>query len=148
MGRTRNSSQVGLKERQEEFWRHAIRRWQQSGQSQAEFCRVEKLSASSFSQWKVMLAKGDSDLAADKEGERTVPRQRIAPSFVRLELGDPQTEERNIAKDKKSHVNNGSAAQLIAAELMDSRNGYHVRIYNGADRMTLSALIAALATLG
>lgn len=40
---------------QEIFWQQHIKNWQKSGQTQSDYCGLNKLSASSFSKWKAKL---------------------------------------------------------------------------------------------
>lgn len=53
--RKRASSAYQLERRQ--YWREMISQWQQSGLSQAAFCRRHTLQTQQFSKWKLHLAK-------------------------------------------------------------------------------------------
>ena len=140
----------------EELWRDILARWGESATSQAEFCRQEGLNAQTFSSWKAVIAQRDLEKAATKVRRRApglnpcgavTPAASIEhkPAFLRL-----QVEERDISEKAAAHKDLNEAersipgGQVVAAELTDSRGG-RVRIFNGADRPTLSALIAALA---
>ena len=43
----------------EQCWRERIAAWRESGQTQQAFCQAQGLSISSFSRWKVKLARRD-----------------------------------------------------------------------------------------
>jgi hypothetical protein len=45
----------------EQGWRERIAAWRESGQSQQAFCRAQGWSMSSFSRWKIRLAKQAED---------------------------------------------------------------------------------------
>lgn len=57
----------------EQRWRERIEAWRSSGQSQAEFCRVQQIPVSSFSHWKGELARREQVRAADSESQVVVP---------------------------------------------------------------------------
>ena len=45
-------SKAGEQQRKRNFWKRHIEGWSRSGSIQAEYCRVQKLSAKSFTYWK------------------------------------------------------------------------------------------------
>jgi hypothetical protein len=58
---------------QEQRWRERIEAWRSSGQSQAEFCRVQEIPVSSFSHWKGELARREQLRAAEASESQVVP---------------------------------------------------------------------------
>jgi hypothetical protein len=141
----------------EEYWREKLRNWRSSGLSQADFCRKEGLNQNSFSSWKKIIAKRDIEQAprAKEVGDRA-KQQRLAaspklakkPMFVKLGFDSHAEADGGgnlvAAKADREGLPDG---QLLAAELLDPRSGLRVRVFNGADRSTLSALVASLAGL-
>jgi hypothetical protein len=144
--------------KKEAFWREKLRNWQDSGLSQAEFCRNEGLNPNSFSSWKVIIPKRDAERATTQRtsGDRGRARQTVAkqlaarrnkPTFVRLDLSEG-TNARTVSTRETidAEQSEPSGREFPAAELIDPRSGCRVRIFNGADRSTLTALVSALAT--
>ncbi len=128
----------------EAYWRHKLDEWKRSGLSQAAFCRREELNANTFSSWKTIIPERDAEQKVNGRSERTAPQEK--PSFVRVEV-----DTNDGAQPSPSAHTNSRAKPLeqppeltVAAELVDSKNGYRVHIFNGADSSTLSALVAAL----
>jgi hypothetical protein len=66
----------GRVRRTEGEWRELIARWRKSGLSAREFCRQEKLQASSFQRWQARL-NGASDR---KEFITVLPTSREVPA--------------------------------------------------------------------
>lgn len=56
MAKRKRASTAYQLERQQ-YWRQMISQWQQSGLSQAAFCRRHTLQTQQFSRWKIELAK-------------------------------------------------------------------------------------------
>lgn len=44
-------------EEKRRFWQQHITAWRQNGQSQKEYCRIEKLKISTFGYWRTRLSK-------------------------------------------------------------------------------------------
>ena len=141
----------------EAFWRAVLGRYQKSGLSQAEFCRREGLNPQNFSSWKGVLARRDLEQARKRIGnsgkqensrsgmDKAVSAKEKKPAFVRLQIA--AEEELGVSEADKGNRKpqpNGNNHQVIAAELT-APGGCQVRIFNGADSSTLSALIQALA---
>ena len=59
---TRGGSEAG--EQKAEYWRGQIALWQQSGESQVQFCRRRGLSRDQFCYWKSRLSPGPGNGAA------------------------------------------------------------------------------------
>jgi hypothetical protein len=58
----------------EHLWRERIDAWSGSGQTQRRFCQAHGISVSSFSRWKVELAR------RDELGAAIAPAGKMAPS--------------------------------------------------------------------
>lgn len=139
---------------QEDFWRIKVNQWQQTGKTQAEFCKEEGLNANTFSRWKRLLPKRDLQArrsARTRQRSVAANTSRVGtaeagPAFIRLELSDPG--EESTAATKRVPLPEQAAAPVsVAAELIDLGNGRRVRIFNGADQPTVAALLSALSVL-
>jgi len=142
------------KNAQEDFWRVKVNEWQQSGKTQAEFCKEEGLNAGTFSHWKRLLPKRDIQA---RRSART--RQKLVaadtsqggcaeagPAFIRLELSDP-VEQSTTAAKRVLLPEQTDGLTSVAAELLDLGSGRRIRIFNGADQPTVAALLSALSVL-
>ena len=154
MSRHDQSSKRDLKK--EAFWREAFAQYQKSGLNQAEFCRREGLNPQRFSGWKGLIAERDLEQARKitsnnekQENLRTgikASMQKKKPAFVKLQI-DPG-EELQFGEAHKSNTKLLPCShnhQVIAAELT-APAGCQVRVFNGADPSTISALLQALAS--
>ena len=70
------------------YWERLVRAWEQSGLSQAEFCRRRKIKPVAFGWWKRKL-KGAANKGGHHVGHGTAkPRARRGADFVELALPD------------------------------------------------------------
>ena len=148
----------------EVFWRQVIQRWQESGQRQADFCRQENIKTTTFSTWKERLRRRDAGIpspaarvpdvsprrqavkASKSVDNRGAKSGKSTPSFVRLEIDEAKDYTAKAPSKEQVPVDDVPAAnQLLAAELIDQATSRRLRIFNGADSATLSAVIAAMA---
>ena len=138
----------------EGFWREKLARWRESGGSQAAFCRENGLDANSFSSWKKVLAERDRAVksrSGTKVGalivsQKTNDSDAGAPAFVRYAITECQSAEG--AEKPASNAKQTVHAPSVAAELVDANSGRRLRIFNGADQVTVTALLSALSQLG
>ena len=139
----------------ESFWREKLRQWRESGQSQAAFCREHELGENSFSHWKRVIsereAKGKPVKSASSIEVKGIDEPHMmeadgsAPTFVRLGVADCLDAEEVEADESRSK---GSASQpMIAAEIVDASSGRRLRIFNGADQVTVASLLSALSSV-
>lgn len=66
----------------ERYWRVKLTRQKASGLSQAEFCRREEVNENSFSSWKVIIAKRDSEEKREKSSLRKAEREARSRSIL------------------------------------------------------------------
>jgi hypothetical protein len=135
----------------EAFWRETVARWRGSGTTQAEFCRKEHLNENNFSSWKKIIQ--DRELATI--GRKVEPVQRVQPiiapgrserptTFVRLDIaGSPEEAPAEKCKSQSETRLKNIAQPMLAAEIIDLDKGTRLRIYNGADPSTFTALLSA-----
>ena len=116
---TSNSYAIAVQQRRE-HWREIMRRWGESGLSQAAFCRRHKLRDGQFSWWKQWLA----GMTARGEGQSDA----AAPAFVPVKI--VQT---NLADENR--------LELL---LKGDRS---LRFCAGIDPARLSAIVKALEAL-
>lgn len=83
----------------EKFWRDTIAAQQKSGQSQAEYCRLNSLNENSFSWWKRELPARELRDRRERAQARKIVKQQTAPtvpvempSFVPLVLAGGESE--------------------------------------------------------
>ena len=50
------------------FWQRHLQRWRQSGLTQVQYCRQQRLSAAAFGWWKGQLSAGSSPCIKPKRG--------------------------------------------------------------------------------
>lgn len=136
----------------EAYWRKFLTQWRHSGLSQAEFCRRHGLNANTFSSWKTIIRERDAQRPGAGTGHirgRTGnPKNKTASAarFVRLEVDndppDPMQPQSGTVRPAAEAAS--SHAAVLAAEIFLPSTDCRVRIYNGANASTLSALISAL----
>jgi hypothetical protein len=139
----------------EGFWREKLARWRESGGSQAAFCRENGLDANSFSSWKKVLAERDrvvksrsgTKVGALMGSQKTNDSDAGAPAFVRYAITECQSAE-GAEKPPSNAKQTVHAVTRVAAELVDANSGRRLRIFNGADQVTVTALLSALSQLG
>ena len=71
------------------FWEDELRAWQESGQTQAEFCRRRGLEINTFPTWKHWLGLRGQERAQDlgtADGGPEVSPVRLAPVTIRPEV--------------------------------------------------------------
>ena len=152
MARRKRSS---MRDPQKEgYWRQMLTMWQNSGLSQAEFCRQERLNANTFSSWKAIIPERDAELETVKPVVQSHRRNAgpggrkphsATPAFVKLEVGDTNSSAEPAGSTVSPALVASSLGNQLAAELIAPQSGCLVRVFNGADHSTLSALVAALA---
>lgn len=138
----------------EAYWRKVLIEWRHSGLSQAAFCRSRVLNTNTFSSWKTIIRERDTertDLLPKPGRARSIGQpQKSAASparFVRLEVDNnpPGTYRSQAGPVNRTAGGTNNPAASLAAGLFLPSTDCCVRIYNGADPATLSALISALA---
>jgi len=120
-------------------WRELVERWQESGQTVREFCRIAEVRESAFYWWKRRLGR--------RHGGRGLGR------YEQASLQGKRTEARTSAADQDLH----QAARFLPVQLvMDQAselssgveihwaNGRSVRLRRGFDRQTLADVLAVL----
>ncbi len=115
-------------EQKERFWREVLRRHRGSGLSVREFCRGEDLKESAFYFWKRAIAE------RDREKKRGQPRK----TGVRTSKGQQPQTRATAATFMPLSVVGETRLEIVAP------NGWQVRVPDGADPQTLSAVVAAL----
>jgi hypothetical protein len=133
----------------EEFWRGTVKQWKGSGKSQAEFCREAGLNANTFSTRKRLIEGIEDEARRDRRRRKPAADSfshvdtGTAPAFIRFAVTDePETAN---AGDQFMRSETPTRMPTVAAELTDASNGRRIRIFNGADQATVTALISALA---
>ena len=58
------------------YWQKHQRRWEKSGKTQAEYCREQGISLSSFSNWRVKLGSGEQESSHLIEVQPKSPQMR------------------------------------------------------------------------
>jgi hypothetical protein len=141
----------------ESFWREKLSQWWESGQSQAAFCREHGLGENSFSHWKMVIAERDSKGKSEKSGSnielkgidephmKEAEVNASAPTFVRLGIAGCRDAEEVEADERGSKES--SSQPIIAAEIVDAGSGRRLRIFNGADQVTVATLLSVLSSV-
>jgi hypothetical protein len=111
----------------EKFWRNAIKRQIESGLSQNKFCEREKLSANTFSFWKRLIRKRDSEKETSGKGIFATGQPGVQP-FIPVVVSE--TSQRI---DTNQHQ--------VVAQVRFACN--LVSVFAGADIETLRALFSA-----
>jgi transposase-like protein len=116
------------------------------------YCRIHGVSSGNLHFWEKRLREMKLTNGVRKDGKHSRAGSsdrrsaRPKPTFVSLKLGPETTSTTNGAvqpKIKRS-LDVASGSGQVAAELVHTQTGCQVRIFNGADRSTLAALVAAL----
>jgi len=141
MAQSRNSLRDPEKE---VYWRQKLLEWKRSGLSQAEFCRREGLNQNTFSSWKTIIPERDAEQRIKDRSERVAAKEK--PSFIRVEVDTKGSAKVNKPAQDNSKMKTAERPpeRTVAAELIDAKIGYRVRIFNGADVSTLTAIVNAL----
>jgi hypothetical protein len=124
------------------FWKVKMDEWQKSGQSQAQFCRINGLNPNTFSAWKRVLSTREGQSQHYRQNQKRFdakPRSvqakaTAAPSFVKCEV-EPELLASSTGFQSRSQ-------QGLAAELTNASNSVSLRIFNGADQALISALLS------
>jgi hypothetical protein len=99
--------------------------------SQAKYCEEQGLNHHTFSSWNYIIKE------RDLEASRTVtPKQNSAPLFAKVEIAEPEV----VAARQEWSI---AAQPSVTAELVNIETGVKLRIFNGADQATLSAVLSA-----
>ena len=120
---------LNLNEAREKFWRSAIARQIESGLSQKRFCEREKISANSFSAWKISIRQQDEGKKpSPKQPAVSDARQPEVPPFIPVVVSETGhqfdlSRQSAVAEVRFAHI--------------------QVSIFAGADTETLCALFSA-----
>jgi len=147
-----SEKRVGKKDiEKEEYWRAVLKQCSQSQQSQSAFCKEQGLNKNTFWYWKSVISQRDAEKARINKGYK---RRRAAatktaqaespPLFARFAIADLSPTETGPPPRKSSQ---SEIPPSVAAEIVDANNGRRLRVFNGADQATVTALISALASL-
>jgi hypothetical protein len=112
-----------------ELWLDRFHRHSQSGQTIAEFCAAERVSAPSFYQWKRRLA---ATLSENQE-TRTVLAKPQQPSFAEVRIVG-QTSPTLVSLPGGIHIQLGT--DLVVAAIVIDRILQHACPTDGADAAT------------
>ena len=104
----------------------------ESGLSQAQFCKEHNLNAHTLSSWKYTIRDRDKELAS-----KTSSKQRTSPKFTKIDSSEPAPESAHVALPEAR-----ASASTITAELINAETGTKLRIFSGADQATLAAVLA------
>ena len=68
----------------EDFWRRHVKQWLNSGLSQSQYCREQKLASGSFATWKIKFVGPDSDKPPVQKKPLLLPIriERKTPPFI------------------------------------------------------------------
>ena len=114
-------------------WQQIIQQWQQSGMSQAEFCRLHQLNVNTFTWWKTSL------LGRGKAQAKQKPRQG-KEKFVPVVVTSGSEESR----DPPSRTPVRTAPWgMVAAEISNQEGSSRVQIFDGTSPETIAAIIGA-----
>jgi len=116
----------------ERYWRQMLGLLNESGLSQAQFCKEHNLNANTLSSWKYTIRDRDKELAS-----KTSSKHTTSPKFTKIESSEPVTESAHAFVQQAS-----VSASTITAELINAETGTKLRIFSGADQATLSAVLA------
>jgi hypothetical protein len=141
---TRKAGPGGRDIRKEEYWRKTLRRWQEGGLTQAEFCRKEGLKVNTFSSWKHVLQARDLHVQWRPEKSQAAPDANplVNHSFVAVDLTPDDFSSNNRARQSSA----GDQPDRLVAEIVDASKGRSLRIFQGASADTVSVLISAFAS--
>jgi hypothetical protein len=84
-------------------WQRRIARWEQSGRTQREFCREQRLALSTFQWWRARLKRAEPVTAA--------------PAFVPIALGaaDANAVEVTLRANTRVRVQGAAAIRVVDA---------------------------------
>lgn len=102
-------------------WYVHIEAWEQSGKSQALFCRELNLSLATFSYWRTQYLEEQrrrQRLAVNNTASALAPRKHPAPRFVALEP-QPQKLSANTMATVQAKLGDLSLALPLAMPVMD-----------------------------
>lgn len=100
-----------------QFWQRHLQRWSQSGLSQAQYCRQQRLSAAAFGWWKGRLSAGGS--------------KRVTPKSVREETGDKNSPFVELTLSDAGRTGSGSKGfpyEIVVGPQRCLRLGYHYEL--------------------
>lgn len=124
-------------QRNVDYWLRVINEINVYEGSVRGYCRSHGIASGSLHFWEKRLRKMKLT-----DGLRNFEQRSDADSkFVPVQIFDDCAEEEACSSDVVRTV--AAKSPILAAEFTDAQ-GRHVRIFNGADRSTLSALIGAL----
>jgi hypothetical protein len=103
-----------------------------------------------FCYWKSVIAQRDAEEARSNKGRRVQTAKELQPDvppvpqplFTRFAIADLSSEEPGAPSRQSGQ---SRVTPSLAAEVVDANNGRRLRIFNGADQATVTALISALA---
>ena len=116
----------------ERYWRQMLGLLNESGLSQAQFCKEHNLNAHTLSSWKYTIRDRDKELAS-----KTSSKQRTSPKFTKIDSSEPAPESAHVSLPEAR-----ASASTITAELINAETGTKLRIFSGADQATLAAVLA------
>jgi transposase-like protein len=100
-----------------EYWKKQIQYWQQSGLSQAEFCRQNGLTTQQLSKWKRKLHDGQGPESATQAKKTKLSRTRSNSNrFVEVRLTDHSLSSYHIklVNGRSLQVGNTYDARIIS----------------------------------
>lgn len=119
------------------YWRRVITAWEESGLSQAEFCRCQGISAAAFGWWKRRLGVVARPSGRQAVGQAGQPKNRRRAAFVEVGWSQPTTD-----------VNSTTAVGLFSSALygyeIALRNGRLIRLGRDFDAQLVAQLVAAV----
>jgi transposase-like protein len=135
------------------FWRELIGRQAESGVTVDEFCRRQQVSPSSFYDWRRRLAGAAQRRGVAEPTGTTQPKR----SAEQASLGKPARSARpatprflpvHVAEVALSNEQSSTepSAPRPAVEL-ERADGIRIRVFDGAQRQTISDVLAALDTV-
>jgi hypothetical protein len=126
-------------------WEEVMRRWQQSGQSVRQYCRLEGLRESAFYCWRRELARRSREASAVNGSRSQVrPAMPAVPSPTRGSLWrgpTPAFLPVQVVGPASGHSGLAEAAQGVEIILGQGRT---VRVRSGFDRQALVDVLAVL----
>jgi transposase-like protein len=114
------------------------------------YCRNQGVSSGTLHFWEKRLREMKLTNGVRRDNGKRVRAggtMQRKPTFVPIELGQEAAGTINASayQSKTNHtIESAPSASQLAAEIVHAHSGCQVRIFNGADRSTLSALITAL----
>lgn len=87
----------------EKYWRRVLLEWEESGLTQAEFCRKKNIRPSTFNHWKIEIAKRDLEKKPRAEKRVATAKPLASPSLFipvvtkdseKIKSGNNETSER------------------------------------------------------